>query len=156
MQEGYEVYAFIPKGRDFSPVPGDLGFRTLVRIGRHKFRKKVRFESRFEGLNKPKHLLVHVEVESKKKAELVVQMLEEILKGVRTYGPCVFEGEMRFDGTLRPATDMGRNWYWSIVSANTMRMTFKPVQKWIAKNTVHFRPPGMGASTLYPLPGDRM
>ena len=157
MQQGYEVYAFLPLGisRHEAGLSASIGMRPseVVRVGLRKFVRGRRFDQAFTGLNKPHRVLVHVEVQTKEAAKVTTRLLVEILLGLRHYGPAVFEGMQSFaPGTFRVAS-YGRSWLKCNMGIESVKMLFRRVQKYMIENTAIFRLPGEAASTLYPLLG---
>ena len=157
MQQGYEVYAFLPLGisRHEAGLSASIGMRPseVVRVGRHRFSAGKRFDQAFTGLNKPQLVLVHVEVQTKEAAKAATRLLVEILMGLRHYGPAVFEGMQSFaPGTFRVAS-YGRSWLKCNMGIESVKMLFRRVQKYMIENTAIFRLPGEAASTPYPLLG---
>ena len=151
MQQGYEVYAFLPLGisRHEAGLSASIGMRPseVVRVGLRKFVRGRRFDQAFTGLNKPYRVLVHVEVQSKEAAKVTTRLLVEILLGLRHYGPAVFEGMQSFaPGTFRVAS-YGRSWLKCNMGFESVKMLTRRVQRYMVKSTVVFRPPGEAASS---------
>ena len=157
MQQGYEVYAFLPLGisRHEAGLSASIGMRPseVVRVGLRKFVRGRRFDQAFTGLNKPHRVLVHVEVQTIEAAKVTTRLLVEILLGLRHYGPAVFEGMQSFaPGTFRVAS-YGRSWLKCNMGFESVKMLTRRVQRYMVKSTVVFRPPGEASSSLYPLLG---